>query len=117
MKIKTLFILLFISVTLSAGETKTNKVNFNKETLNAPAKEFSSFVGKWHIDRDNKNNVYAVDGRKWERGLLSKGVVSKAKNLYGERYAEFLDNLKAYKYFPIAEKLRKGQLARILTKF
>jgi len=102
MKIKTLFILLFISVTLSAGETKTNKVNFNKETLNAPAKEFSSFVGKWHIDRDNKNNVYAVDGRKWERGLLSKGVVSKAKNLYGERYAEFLDNLEAYKYFPLS---------------
>ncbi|MCP4154785.1 MAG: hypothetical protein GY757_44095 [bacterium] len=46
--------------------------------------------------------VYAVDGRKWEKGLLAKGIVDKAKGLYGKRYAEFLDNLEAYKYFPLA---------------
>ncbi len=62
---------------------------------------FASFVGRWHLDKDDKNSVYAVDGRKWERGLLSEGIVAKAKGLYGKRYAEFLDNLEAYKYFPL----------------
>ncbi len=75
--------------------------DFDREIPNKPAKEFSSFVGRWHIDKDKNNSVYAVDGRKWEQGLMSEGVVSKARGLYGERYAEFLDNLEAYKYFPL----------------
>jgi hypothetical protein len=33
---------------------------------------------------------------------MSAGIADKAKALYGERYAEFLDNLSAYKYFPLS---------------
>ena len=97
-------------------EKQIEKVNFDKATFSAPAKEFSSFVGKWHIDKDDNNLVYAVDGRKWEKGLLSEGIVSKAKGLYGSRYAEFLDNLEAYKYFPLTifkdtKKFTNGELS------
>ncbi len=85
-----------------ARDEKSLTFTFEKGVPNAPSKDFLSFVGKWHIDMDGKNLVYAVDGRKWERGVLSEGIVSKAKALYGDRYAEFLDNLEAYRYFPLA---------------
>jgi len=32
---------------------------------------------------------------------MAAGIADKAKALYGERYAEFLGNLAAYKYFPL----------------
>ncbi len=77
-------------------------VNFDDETFGAPSRYFSAFVGKWHIDKDSNNLVYTVDGRKWEQGLMAEGIAQKARALYGERYAEFLDNLEAYKYFPLS---------------
>ncbi len=96
-------IILFTMLTISVTAAKSRNVifSFSKDTMGAEAKGFSSFVGNWHIDKDGSNQVYAVDGRKWEKGLVSEGIVSKAKGLYGERYAEFLDNLEAYKYFPL----------------
>ena len=87
---------------VSAENEEMQIYTFENDSLNAPARGFSSFVGKWHIDKDGDNTVYAVDGRSWEKGVLAEGIVSKAKGLYGERYAEFLDNLEAYKYFPLA---------------
>lgn len=90
--------LMFAASALAAG---TTKFDFEKETHGADSRSFSSFVGTWRIDRDGANPVYAVDGRKWEQGLMASGVADKAKGLYGERYAEFLDNLEAYRYFPL----------------
>jgi len=98
----TLLLIIILSVSFLYAESKKIVYNFNKGAIGGEANGFSSFVGKWHIDIDGKNLVYAVDGRKWERGLVSEGIVSKAKGLYGERYAEFLDNLEAYKYFPLS---------------
>ncbi|HFD88038.1 MAG TPA: hypothetical protein ENJ35_10230 [Gammaproteobacteria bacterium] len=51
---------------------------------------------------DKGNKVLVVDGRKWRRGQASAGLADKARALYGERYAEFLDNVKAYAYYPFA---------------
>jgi len=94
-------ILFFFSASgiVFAGEAIS--VNFNNEVAGAPSKSFSSFVGTWYIDRDGDKMVYAVDGRKWARGTMSAGIADKAKALYGQRYAEFLDSLAAYKYFPL----------------
>jgi hypothetical protein len=102
MKIKFIIGALFLYLIAFAENESFQVYTFEDESLNAPSKDFSSFVGKWHIDADAENTVYAVDGRNWERGVLSEGIVNKAKGLYGERYAEFLDNLEAYKYFPLA---------------
>jgi hypothetical protein len=54
-----------------------------------------------------------VDGRAWSRGQPAAGIADRARALYGERYAEFLDNVKAYAYFPYAvindvEEFREG---------
>lgn len=83
-----------------AGVVK--KFDFKSDAQGAEARAFSSLVGNWHIDRDGNRNVYAVDGRKREQGLMAAGAKEKAKGLYGERYAEFLDNLQAYRYFPLS---------------
>ena len=102
-RIKFIIILIaMLSISAMAAYSSNFFYSFNKDSVGAEAKNFSSFVGYWHIDKDGRNKVYAVDGRKWGKGLVSKGIVSKAKGLYGERYAEFLDNLEAYKYFPLS---------------
>lgn len=85
---------------LWAQEAK--KFDFEGETPGAEAKAFSSVVGQWHIDKDGANIVYAVDGRKWERGTMANGLADKAKGLYGERYSEFLDNIGSYNYYPLS---------------
>lgn len=78
------------------------KVDFSTETFGGPSEYFSSFIGTWYIDKDKDNLVYAVDGRKWAQGTMNEGIAEKAKALYGERYGEFLDNIKAYDYFPLS---------------
>ena len=98
---KIMFLLLIYLLTAGLYAEETYKINFNDEVYGAQSKYFSAFVGKWHIDRDGNNLVYAVDGRKWERGLMAEGIAKKAKTLYGKRYALFLDNLEAYRYFPL----------------
>ncbi len=76
--------------------------DFSSETVGAPPRTFSAAVGNWIIGRDGDNTVLVVDGRKWKRGVAAAGLADKARALYGDRYAEFLDNVKAYAYFPFA---------------
>jgi len=59
-------------------------------------------VGFWRIEDDNGKKVLTVDGRQWKEGQSSAGIADKARALYGERYAEFLDRVQAYAYFPYA---------------
>ncbi len=76
--------------------------DFSGETVGAPPKSFAAAVGNWLIGADGDNRVLVVDGRSWRRGVPSAGLADKARALYGERYAEFLDNVKAYAYYPFA---------------
>ncbi|MDM8555836.1 hypothetical protein QUF75_13980 [Desulfococcaceae bacterium HSG7] len=76
--------------------------DFSQETVGAMPVSFAPAVGNWIIGIDNDNKVLVVDGRKWSRGNASAGLADKARALYGERYAEFLDNVKAYAYYPFA---------------
>ena len=108
---KRVSVILLLGVVALFVFAKSVTVDFEKG-----ADGFASIVGYWHVDKDGKNTVYAVDGRKWARGTLSPGVAEKAKALYGERYAEFLDNVQAYKYFPLTvfkgiEDFRKGEIS------
>ncbi len=111
------FFIIFVSAGVCCGEN--TGVDFNNGIAGAPSKSFSSFVGTWHLEKDGNNIVYAVDGRKWMRGTMSAGIADKAKALYGERYAEFLDNLTAYKYFPLTiyQGIKKFGNGTISVKF
>jgi len=84
----------------SAGPSLT--FDFSDETVGAEPKAFVSVVGVWRIEAEGNNKVLAVDGRQWKEGQTSAGVADKARALYGDRYAEFLDRVQAYAYFPYA---------------
>jgi hypothetical protein len=85
---------------LTAGALQPLKIDFSDETVGAEPKSFLSVVGVWRIEKDGNNNVLVVDGRQWKEGQTSAGIADKARALYGERYAEFLDRVQAYAYFP-----------------
>jgi hypothetical protein len=76
------------------------KMDFSDETVGAEPKSFLSVVGIWRIEADGNNKVLVVDGRQWKEGQTAAGIADKARALYGDRYAEFLDRVQAYAYFP-----------------
>src|SRR2546428_1670145 len=78
------------------------KVDFANETVGAEPKSFVSIVGVWRIESEGGAKVLTVDGRQWKEGKSAAGIADKARALYGERYAEFLDRVQAYAYFPYA---------------
>ena len=78
------------------------RFDFEAETVGAEPKSIVPAVGQWLTGVDGERRVLVVDGRGWARGQASAGLADKARALYGERYAEFLDNVQAYAYFPLA---------------
>ena len=90
------------AVLLTATAVQPLKIDFSDETVGADPKSFVSVVGVWRIEADGNNKVLVVDGRLWKEGQASAGIADKARALYGERYAEFLDRVQAYAYFPYA---------------
>jgi hypothetical protein len=76
------------------------KVDLSNETVGAEPKLLVPVVGFWRIEEDAGKKVLTVDGRQWKEGQSSAGIADKARALYGERYAEFLDRVQAYAYYP-----------------
>jgi hypothetical protein len=85
---------------LSAHAAQSLKIDFSDENVGAEPKSFLGVVGVWRIEADGENKVLVVDGRQWKEGQTSAGIADKARALYGDRYAEFLDRVQAYAYFP-----------------
>ena len=57
-----------------------------------------------------------VNGSKWKEGQPATNLADKARALYGDRYAEFLDNVRAFAYYPYAvakdvEDFREGEIS------
>src|SRR5262245_58900077 len=101
------FITIFVSRGhLRAAEDKSKSRDiiddFSGETVGSEPTSFVPAVGNWLVGIDGNNKVLVVDGRTWSEGQAAAGLADKARSIYGERYAEFLDNVKAYAYFPFA---------------
>jgi hypothetical protein len=97
-----LALLLLPPVALAAAQGGPTTIDLSGETVGAQPRAFSAVIGNWVIATDADRKVLAVDGRKWKQGQASAGVADKARALYGERYAEFLDSVQSYAYFPLA---------------
>jgi hypothetical protein len=78
------------------------RFDFSTETVGAPPQSFVPAVGNWVIGVDGDNRVLVVDGRRWQEGQPAAGIADRARTIYGERYAEFLDNVTAFAYYPYA---------------
>jgi len=87
-----------------AGQPSANgtSFDFSGETVGEQPKTFIPVVGNWEISDDGGNKVLAVDGTKWQSGQTAAGIADQARALYGDKYAEFLDNVTAFAYYPYA---------------
>ena len=85
---------------LGAAVADPLRLDFTNDTVGAEPTAFVNVVGVWRIEADDGKNVVAVDGRQWKEGQTAAGIADKARSLYGERYAEFLDRVQAFAYFP-----------------
>jgi hypothetical protein len=94
-------------------------IDFSSETVGAEPKSLLPVVGFWRIETDSGKKVLAVDGRQWKEGQSSAGIADKARALYGERYAEFLDRVQVYAYFPyvVAPKVENFTDGEITVRF
>jgi hypothetical protein len=76
--------------------------DFQNDKVGQDPKSFASLVGDWYVSDERGNKVYAVDGRKWSKGKVASGVADKSRAIYGNRYAEFLDRVQAFAYYPLS---------------
>lgn len=78
------------------------RVDLTGEKAGAEPTRFLSVVGDWSITTDEGKKVLLVDGRQWKKGQPAGGLADKARAIYGSRHEEFIDNVKAFAYFPYA---------------
>src|SRR5712671_757342 len=78
------------------------RIELSNEKVGRESAKFLSVVGNWSIVDDGGTKVLAVDGRQWLRGQPAGGLAQKARAIYGSRHEEFIDNVKAFAYFPYA---------------
>ena len=110
-------VLAALAAPMLAAEPTT--IDFSSETVGAEPKSLLPVVGFWRIENDSGKKVLAVDGRQWKEGQSSAGIADKARALYGERYAEFLDRVQVYAYFPyvVAPKVENFTDGEITVRF
>jgi len=93
---------LFAAALAALGDAPGRKIDLSQEKAGAEPAAFLSVVGDWSIAEDEGRKVLLVDGRQWKKGQPAGGLADKARAIYGSRHEEFLDNVKAFAYFPYA---------------
>jgi hypothetical protein len=91
-------------VTLAAtarAQTPT-RITLAADRAGAEPTSFVPMVGNWVVTTDGGKKVVMVDGRAWKKGQAAGGLADKARAIYGASHEEFIDNVKAFAYFPIA---------------
>jgi hypothetical protein len=96
------FIAFASSIVLAASLAAVIKIDVAKEKAGAEPAKFLPVVGDWIVAKDDGKNVLMVDGTKWKKGQPAGGLADKARAIYGSRHEEFIDNVKAFAYFPYA---------------
>ena len=99
----------------TAGGDET-RFDFSTEKVGAQPQSFVPVVGNWLIGVDGDDRVLVVDGRRWQEGQPAAGIADRARTIYGERYAEFLDSVTAFAYYPYAvatgiDDFREGEIS------
>lgn len=85
-----------------ASRSSGTSVDLSRERAGHESTKFLGIVGNWSIVDDGGRKVLAVDGRSWLRGQPAGSLAEKARSIYGARNEEFIDNVKAWAYFPYA---------------
>jgi hypothetical protein len=109
----------FFALAVPAAAQQATKLDFSNDMVGAEPQSFLGVVGVWRVEQDGSKKVLAVDGRRWKEGQSSAGIADKARALYGERYAEFLDRVQAFAYYPytVAKDVADFQNGEISVRF
>jgi hypothetical protein len=107
------FLLLGVALTALAAPIR---VDVAEEKAGSEPSHFIPVVGNWLVVPEGGKNVLMVDGRQWKKGQPAGGLADKARLIYGSRHEEFIDNVKAFAYFPYAvaqgiEDFRDGEIS------
>jgi len=84
------------------AQPKAIKIDVAGEKAGAEPAHFVPVVGNWTVAAEGGRNVLMVDGRQWKRGNPATGLAENARAIYGSRHEDFIDNVKAFAYFPYA---------------
>jgi hypothetical protein len=92
------------------------RVDLSQEKPGSEPRAFLPVVGNWLIAEEEGKKVVLVDGRQWRRGQPAGGLAENARAIYGSRHEEFIDNVKAFAYFPYAvvsgiEDFKDGEIS------
>jgi hypothetical protein len=90
-----------IGVALS-GLAGPIRVDVAQEKAGSEPAHFIPVAGNWLVVPDGGKSVLMVDGRQWKKGQPAGGLADKARLIYGSWHEEFIDNVKAFAYFPYA---------------
>ena len=99
---KLLSIAVCLATLVAQPSKKTIHLDVAQEKAGAEPSHFLGVVGNWVVAPDDGKNILMVDGRQWKRGQPAGGLADKARLIYGSRHEEFIDNVKAFAYFPYA---------------
>ncbi|MEA2697528.1 MAG: hypothetical protein QOI66_1799 [Myxococcales bacterium] len=77
-------------------------VTFDAEKVGEPSHAFEGLIGDWYVGEADGKRGLMVDGTRWRQGTPSANLADQAKRLYADRYAEFLDGVRAFAFFPLA---------------
>ena len=104
---------LMVAAVLFAGPVRVDVV---QEKAGSEPSHFIPVVGNWLVVQEAGKNVLMVDGRQWKKGQPAGGLADKARLIYGSRHEEFIDNVKAFAYYPYAvaqgiEDFRGGEIS------
>lgn len=103
-----------LAITMASASQKV--FDFSAETVGAEPKTMTPVVGVWTVAQDGDNKVLMVDGSRWKQGQPAANIADKARALYGDRYAEFLDSVQSFAYYPYAvakdiDDFREGEIS------
>jgi len=111
---------ILLAACLAIGQTaKTTRVDVTQDKAGAEPVHFTPVVGHWMVVQDGGKNVLMEDGRVWKKNEPAGGLADKARAIYGSRHEEFIDNVKAFAYFPyaVAQAVDDFQNGEITMRF
>jgi hypothetical protein len=76
--------------------------DFSGETVGSAPASFRPQAGFWNIDSQDGRPVLVEDGSQWQGSSLANSLADQAHAIYGDRWAEFIDDLAETAYFPLA---------------
>lgn len=111
----TKFFISALCIFSAAAMAESLRVDVAKDKAGSEPVNFVAMVGNWVVAQDGGKNVLMVDGRQWKKGQPAGGLADKARLIYGSRHEEFIDNVKAFAYFPYAvaqgiDDFRNGEI-------